>query len=520
MDVSLSANNGIRDTWHGRVGFRTTELETSADEHGTSFSLVINGQPVFVKGVNWLPGDSFPARLSPQDYASLLAKSVEAGTNLVRVWGGGIYESDEFYSECDELGLLVWQDFAMACAAYSEDEPIRSEIIAEARENVVRLSQHASLVLWNGGNENIWGFEDWGWQEPLAGRTWGLGYYEEIFPGIVAELDPTRPYSPGSPYSFKAGVHPNDPSHGSMHIWDVWNQEDYTYYATYSPRFVSEFGFQGPPTWATLTRWIHDDPLSHDSPGMVLHQKAEEGDKKLARGLATHLPTPTTFDDWHWATSLNQARAMRFGIEHFRSQSPVCAGTIVWQINDTWPVTSWSAIDSDGRRKPLFYAIKAAYRDRLLSFSVVGDCLELRVVNDSAEPWIETIVVTARGCDGSILHSVDLALDVAPRETGHLNLKGELAAVGGPPHALVLCADSAYGRATHFYVEDVDGRLPDAELETKVERVEGGYAVHVLARTVVRDLAILADRAARRCLRGRHAAHSLSRRARDDHRVN
>ena len=351
-------------------------------------------------------------------------------------------------------------------------------------------------MLWNGGNENIWGFADWGWKESLAGRSWGNGYYEEIFPGIVAELDGTRPYYPGSPYSFKKDVHPNDPSHGSMHIWDVWNREDYTYFATYSPRFVSEFGFQGPPSWATLTRAIHDDPLSNDSPGMRSHQKAEDGDEKLSRGLVPHLPAPTNFADWHWATSLNQARAMRFGIEHFRGQSPVCSGTIVWQANDTWPATSWAAIDGDGRRKPLHYAIRAAYRDRLLTFSVVDDSLQLRVVNDSSDRWVETVQVAARSADGSILRSAEVEVSLAPRETVHVTLVGELALVDGPLGALVVSADSRHGRGTHFYAEDVEGLLPDAELEVDVDRVPGGYDVRVVARSVLRDLAILADRAA------------------------
>jgi beta-mannosidase len=496
VEVSIGAESDVHDSWRGRVGFRTTQLDTSPDEHGTPFQLVVNSEPVFVKGLNWLPGDSFPARLTRADYASLLGKSREMGTNLLRVWGGGIYESEDFYAVCDELGLLVWQDFTLACAAYSEEEPLRGEIVAEARENVTRLSQHASLVLWNGGNENIWGFEDWGWKEPLAGRSWGEGYYEDIFPGIVAELDGTRPYSPGSPYSFTKGVHPNDPAHGSMHIWEVWNRVDYTEYATYSPRFVSEFGFQGPPSWATLTRAIHDDPLSNDSPGMRSHQKAEEGDEKLSRGLVPHLPVPANFADWHWATSLNQARAMRFGIEHFRGQSPVCSGTIVWQANDTWPVTSWAAIDGDGRRKPLYYAIRAAYRDRLLTFSVVDDTLQLRVVNDTGDHWAETVEVAARGADGSILASAAVDVSLAPRETAHVNLVGELALLDGPAGALVVSADSRHGRGTHFYVEDVEGLLPDAELVADVDRIPGGYAVHVVARSVLRDLAVLADRAA------------------------
>ena len=496
VNVCLADSSGALDGWYGRVGFRTTGLDTSADEHGTPFTLLVNGEPVFVKGLNWLPGDSFPARLTRADYTALLGASAEMGANLLRVWGGGIYESEDFYSVCDELGLLVWQDFLMACAAYSEDEPLRSEIVAEARENVTRLSQHASLVLWNGGNENIWGFEDWGWKEPLAGRSWGNGYYEDLFPSIVAELDGTRPYSPGSPYSFTKGVHPNDPSHGSMHIWDVWNTEDYTHYATYSPRFVSEFGFQGPPSWATLTRAIHDDPLTNDSPGMRLHQKAEDGDEKLTRGMARHLPAPSTFADWHWATSLNQARAVKFGIEHFRGQSPICSGTIVWQVNDTWPVTSWAAIDGDGRRKPVYYAIKAAYRDRLLTFSVVGETLQLRVVNDSGDRWFETVQISVRAADGSILESTAVHVDVAPRSTAHIPLADGLALVDRPAGALVVSADSRHGRNSHFYAEDVEGLLPDAELDVDVDKVPGGYAVHILARSVLRDVAILADRAA------------------------
>jgi beta-mannosidase len=496
VEVSLADDSSALDRWSGRIGFRTTELDTSADEHGTPFTLIVNGTPIFAKGLNWLPADSFPARVTRADYLSLLEKSLESGANLLRVWGGGIYESEDFYSICDERGLLVWQDFLLACAAYSEEEPLRAEIIAEARENVTRLSQHASLVLWNGGNENIWGFEDWGWKEPLAGRSWGNGYYEEIFPAIVDELDGTRPYSPGSPYSFTKGVHPNDPSHGSMHIWDVWNSEDYTHYASYSPRFVSEFGFQGPPTWATLTRAIHDDPLSNDSPGMLSHQKAEDGDKKLSRGLAAHLPVPTNFADWHWATSLNQARALRFGIEHFRGQSPVCSGTVVWQANDTWPATSWAAIDADGRRKPLHYAIKAAYRDRLLTFSVVGDTLQLRAVNDSGEQWVETVTVAVRSADGTVLESAAVDVRLAPRETARIDLAGELASAAGAAGALVVSADSRFGRATHFYAEDVEGLLPDARLETVIDRIPGGYTVRVVARSVLRDLAILADRAA------------------------
>jgi beta-mannosidase len=496
VDVTLLHDQVEIDSWSARIGFRTTELDTSADVDGVGFTIRINGEPVFAKGANWIPGDSFPVRLTREDYRSLVWQAKEANINLLRVWGGGIYEAEEFYDLCDELGIMVWQDFLLACAAYAEEQPLRGEIIAEARENVTRLSKHPSLVLWNGGNENIWGHEDWGWKEPLAGRTWGLGYYEEIFPDIVAELDPSRPYCPGSPYSFKGGIHPNDPDFGCMHIWDVWNQADYTHYATYAPRFVSEFGFQGPPTWATLTAAIHDEPLASTSPGMLVHQKAEDGDGKLTRGMAPHLPAPTNFDDWHWATSLNQARAVQFGIESFRMQAPRCMGTVVWQLNDTWPVTSWAAIDWGGRRKPLWYALRSAYRDRMMCLRAVDGRIELGVVNDSSERWIEEVDISLRDVDGVATASAAIALDVPPRAAVRVPIPGAVASQVAPDGVVAAVADSVEGRATWFYAEDAAGRLADPRFEATVSKTTDGYLVRVTAHTLLRDLALLADRAA------------------------
>ena len=192
---------------------------------------------------------------------------------------------------------------------------------------------------------------EWGWRAPLAGRTWGDGYYTKLFPAIVAELDPRTPYSPGSPFSYAKYHHPNDHRHGTMHIWDVWNQLDHTRYRDRTPRFVAEFGWQAPPTWATVRAAISDDPLAPDSPGMAHHQKAHDGDAKLGRGLAHHFAVPDDFDDWLWATQLNQARAVSNGVEHFRSLRGTCMGTIWWQLNDSWPVTSCSEMTSSrGRR--------------------------------------------------------------------------------------------------------------------------------------------------------------------------
>ncbi|APU19789.1 glycoside hydrolase family 2 protein [Actinoalloteichus sp. GBA129-24] len=484
------------DAWDGEIGFRTVTLDTGSDADGTRFTFVVNGKPVFVRGANWIPDDAFPHRIDAERYAARIDQAKDAGVNLLRVWGGGIFESEDFYRHCDREGVLTWQDFLFACAAYPEEEPLRSEVVAEAREAVARLCPHPSLVLWNGNNENNWGWHDWGWQERLGDRTWGLGYYTELLPEIVAELDPTRPYTASSPWSVTTEIHPNEQAHGSMHVWDVWNSRDYTAYRDYRPRFVAEFGYQGPPTMRTLLRAVHDEPLTPTSPGMIVHQKAADGDAKLERGLTAHFGVPADFDSWFWATQLNQARAVSLGIEHFRSLSPLCAGTVVWQLNDCWPVTSWAAVDGDGRRKPLWYALRNAYADRLLTVEPRDDGLVAVAVNDSDEDWSARLTVRRLAVDGTVLRMFEVPLTASARTTVTLPLApGDVAPEHPERELLIVDADTGQ-RAAWFHVADKDLALPAPELRTEVERVEQGYRVRVHAGALARDVSILADRVA------------------------
>jgi beta-mannosidase len=495
--VRLRDGGSVLDEWHGRIGFRTVAVDTTPDEHGTPFTLLVNDRPVFARGFNWIPGDCFPSRVTRELYAERLGQACEANANLIRIWGGGIYESEDFYELCDELGLLVWQDFLFACAAYPEEEPLLGEVVAEAREAITRLSPHASLAVWNGGNEDVWGYHDWGWPPELDGRSWGWRYYTEILPALLAELDPTRPYVPNSPYSFDPDLHPNDTAHGIKHIWDVWNELDYTEYRSHRPRFVAEFGFQGPPAWATLMRAVHDEPLLPDSPGMLAHQKAEDGSGKLARGLAGHLPAPRTLDDWHWATSLNQARAVAYGVEHLRSLTPYCMGAVVWQLNDVWPVISWSAVDGDGRRKPLWHALRRAFADRLLTIQPRDGAPALVAVNDSDEPWQGTVTVTRRGFDGAELARAEIGLAVPARAAATHALPAEITVPHTPDQELIIAdADASGARALWQFAEDVAARLPEPKLACDVERTPSGYRVSVTAEAYVRDLTVLADKVA------------------------
>jgi beta-mannosidase len=494
-DIALGDEAGPLDGWSGRVGFRDIRIDSTPDEHGTPFTFIVNDRPIFVKGANWIPDDAFPHRVDRGRYAARIDQAVGARMNLLRVWGGGIYEDDAFYELCDERGVLVWQDFLFACAAYSEDAPMFDEVEAEARDNVSRLVSHPSLALWNGNNENIWGFHDWGWERRLEGKNWGLGYYLDLLPSIVAELDPDRAYTPGSPWSFSIDRHPNDPEHGSIHEWEVWNRQDYPRYRDAIPRFVAEFGWQGPPAWSTLTRAITDDPLTPESPGMLVHQKAQDGNDKLTDGLVPHLPFPADMEAWHWAMQLNQARAVAYGIEHYRSWSPRNSGTIVWQLNDCWPVTSWAAVDGDGRVKPLWHALRAAYADRLITVQPRDGGLATVLVNDSDEPWTGELRVRRLGFDGQELAADKVEVQVPARSTATFAVRSDVAKAAAP-EGEVIAASVGGIRGLWSFTEDRDARLPVPDFEIDARADGGDTVVTITAHSYLRDITLLVDRIA------------------------
>lgn len=263
--VSVTAGADLQAAWSGRIGFRTTHVDTRANEVGRPFQIYVNDVPVHAHGYNWIPDDAFISRISKRDYERGIRDLVEANANMVRIWGGGIYEDDVFYDLCDEHGIMVWHDFMLACAAYPEDAETKEEMEAEAREQIIRLSPHPSLIVWNGSNENYVAYAEWGgYKQALRDddrkpndygygeKPWGDYYYSELFPQLLADLDPTHVYLPSSPMSFTRFTNANWDTDGTMHIWDAWNRADYTVYADYTPRFADEFGYQAPPAWSTL----------------------------------------------------------------------------------------------------------------------------------------------------------------------------------------------------------------------------------------------------------------------------
>lgn len=506
--VDVAAGQGA---WRGRVGFRTVALDTAPDAAGAPFDLRVNGERVLVRGANWIPDHAFLTQIDRDRYAQRVADALDANVNLLRVWGGGIYESDDLYDLADETGLLMWQDFLFACAAYSEEDPLRSEVEAEVRENVARLTPHPSLVLWNGNNENTWGSVDWSWAHRLGGRGWGDAYYTGLLPAIVSELDPTRPYSPASPYSFGDYRHPNDERYGSMHIWDVWNRVDYTVYADYRPRFVSEFGFQAPPAWSTLAGVVHDEPMDPFGHQMLVHQKANQGNAKLQRGWQGHLPDPRSIEDWHWTTQLNQAQAIRFGVEHFRSLTPHNTGTILWQLNDNWPVVSWAAVDFAGHRKPLWHALRDMYAPRLATLQPRPseqafaeaweglvpefDTLALVLVNDTGEDYEGAFTLVRESFDGTVLAKAAVDVAVPARGAATITVPAEVAAFGEPAAEAVVAVadDGAFAPAFRYGAEVVDQRLDPNPLRVEAAAADGVVELRVTAASLARDVFCHAD---------------------------
>ena len=355
---------------------------------------------------------------------------------------------------------------------------------------------YPSLVLWNGNNENLWGFVDWDWKPELDGASWGEGYYLQLLPKIVAETDIARPYWAGTPWSGSWEHHPNHPDHGTVHSWEVWNRLDYRSYLDDIPRFVAEFGWQAPPNVATLRQALSDEPFAPDSPGMLHHQKADDGNGKLARGLERHFAVPTDFEDWHWLTQLNQVRAVATGVEHWRSHWPRCTGTILWQLNDCWPVTSWAAIDGGGRPKPLWYELRRLYADRLLTFQQREGRTVLVVINHSANPWDGTALLRRVDADGTTRARQVAPIHVSARSVVTIALPDDIIELTDPRREFCV-ADADGLRALHFDCTDVEFAYAPADMDIRTSADDDDHLeIAITARSLIRDLFLHADRLA------------------------
>ncbi|HVF42675.1 MAG TPA: glycoside hydrolase family 2 protein [Pyrinomonadaceae bacterium] len=416
LRARLLVNNRDSDDLSARVGLRTLELRQQPDKEGKSFAFVVNGVPVFAKGANWVPADAFPERITRERYRRLIQSARDSNMNMLRVWGGGYYESDDFYELCDELGIMVWQDFMFACSMYPGDDKFLASVRAEAEDNVRRLRNHPSVVVWVGNNEVETAWHHWGWKQNLPAKLWDD--YKKIFhgvlPEVVAALDPTRPYWPSSPSS-NLEEDSDSQRMGDVHYWEVWHAaKPFAEYEKQRPRFMSEYGFQSFPQIETVDYYTL--PSDHDiqSPVMLAHQKHPRGNQLIREYMLRDYPEPKDFESFLYVSQVLQAEGIKVGAEHMRRIMPHNMGSLYWQLDDCWPVASWSGIDYFGRWKALHFYARRFYADVLLSPHVENGRVELYVVSDRTQPQPLELRATLTDFGGRALWEKRLNVTVAP----------------------------------------------------------------------------------------------------------
>jgi beta-mannosidase len=405
-----------------RVGLRSVELVTEPDEAGASFKFRVNGRDVFMKGANWIMADALSGRINTDKTRALLQSAADAHMNMIRVWGGGRYEPDSFYEACDELGLLVWQDFMFACSLYPSTPEFLVEVAAEVAEQVARLQHHACLALWCGDNELV-GALDW-YDASRENRDRYIVSYDRLNRTIEDALkrtDPAATWWPSSPslgpMDFRDGWHVE--GQGDMHFWSVWHENrEFDHYRDVSPRFCSEFGFQSYPSMNVIESFTDPEDRNIASPVFECHQKNTGGNERIASTMFRYFRWPERFDDFVWLSQIQQAEAIKTAVSHWRGLKPHTMGTLYWQLNDTWPVCSWSSLDYGGGWKMLHYAARRFYAPVSVVVAPEADNLVLKAVNDTGAPVRLAVTARATALDGTTREigaaTVDVEGDAVP----------------------------------------------------------------------------------------------------------
>lgn len=392
VKAELYYENECIDVWEKRIGLRTMTIHRQKDEYGESFAHQVNGVDIFAMGADYIPEDNILSRTNKERTRTLLEQCVAAHFNSIRIWGGGCYPEDYFYDLCDELGLVVWQDFMFACAVYHLTEEFEENICAEIVDNVRRLRHHASLGLWCGNNEMEQFVDEEQWGAKFTLKSDYVKMYEYLFPKILKKEDSQTFYWPASPSSGGGFDYPNDDTRGDVHYWDVWHgNKPFTEYRKFHFRYLSEFGFQSFPSMKTIETFTEPRDRNVFSYVMEKHQRNASANGKIMNYMEQMYLYPTNFDTLIYASQLLQAEAIRYGVEHFRRHRGRCMGTIYWQLNDCWPVASWASIDYYGRWKALHYYAKRFFAPLTISCEEEGLLSQTMNVNAESFPVKKSI---------------------------------------------------------------------------------------------------------------------------------
>ncbi len=412
------------DTRSQKIGLRRVRLLREKDAQGESFEFEVNGVRLWAVGANWIPDHSFPSIVDRPRLLAQAERAIDMNMNMLRIWGGGVYESDEFYEICDELGLLVWQDFPFACSYVPDDEPEQAVLRVEAEVNIKRLRNHPSLAIWCGNNENLtmW-HSKWGRPAPQPARYYGEKLYDGTLPEAVQAFDSERPYIASSPIG---GENANDGNIGDQHYWDVWHgRGDWKFYKDSTGRFASEFGFASAPGRTVWQKMYAGDPewsrRDVRDPIARWHDKTSKGYDTYVGYTELHYPVARDLEEFTYFSQLNQRDALRFGIEHFR-RTVGCRGALIWQLNDCWPVQSWAVLDSDGAYKAAAFELRRLYAPAHMSLEVeVGAAaVKLWTLLDNAHTGVqgEAVLEARRLSDGQVLDRWTKNVELRPGDRG------------------------------------------------------------------------------------------------------
>jgi len=397
-DLTVTAGTAVNSR---KIGLRTLELVTEKDDIGLGFKFRVNGRDVFCKGANWIPADALAGRITPEKTRDLLQSAVDANMNMIRIWGGGRYEDTWFYDLCDELGLMVWQDFMFACNLYPSDRDYLAEVRAEVIDNVRRMHHHACLAVWCGDNELIGAL---GWYDcSVNDRDRYLVNYDRLnrcIEDALMDTDPNATWWPSSPspgpMNFGDAWH--DDGSGDMHFWSVWHEgRDFDHYRDVGPRFCSEFGFQSYPSMNAVRKFADAPNQNIAAPVLESHQKNAGGNARIAETMFRYFRWPEAFEDFVFVSQIQQGLAIKTAVTHWRSLKPRCMGTLIWQLNDTWPVCSWASLDHGGDWKLMHHMAKGFFADVLVTAVPMDDKVIVRAVNDT--PVKTKVEIAARAVD-------------------------------------------------------------------------------------------------------------------------
>ncbi|MEN8224776.1 MAG: glycoside hydrolase family 2 protein [Bacteroidota bacterium] len=489
--------NGHSDAMVSNFGIREIALVREPDAYGESFYFNVNGLPVFMKGANYIPQDNFLTQVDTARYENLIGSVVDANMNMLRVWGGGIYENDIFYDLCDQNGILLWQDFMFACNMYPGDDAFLENVKQEAVENVSRLSNHPCIALWCGNNEVDEGWHNWGWQKSLgyseadSAKVWSdyLKVFHDILPSVVEEYDPGTIYYPSSPMT--GWGRDEAYTKGDVHYWGVWwGEEPFETYRWKGGRFVSEYGFQGMPPMETIESFTESGDRFPGSAILEAHQKHPRGTELIQKYMKREFIVPEDLDDYVYVSQVLQAEGMGQAFYAHRVSQPFCMGTLYWQLNDCWPVTSWASLDYYGRWKALHYHIKRAYAPLMIVAAEVDNCIKVAALNDHPKGLEVKLHCELQDVNGNIIDQWEELSELPPQSNTEIF---SVPADGRNSEELVFVArlfqgDEEISNYFLYFTPEIDMDLPDPGLSFEVPGAGSDPVVIIQADKLARQV--------------------------------